>query len=140
MAVYTKELSFHMPEGNVVKDITSEIQNCVGESKIKNGTVTVQAGHSVCAISTLEYEPGCLSDLETALEKFAPFKGHYEHSKRWHDNNGHGHVRSAIMGASETFIIMNGHICIETWQQIIFCDYCPNEHPSWKVYVAVMGE
>jgi len=138
--VYTKKLTFHMPKGNAVKDITEDIRKCVEESNIKNGTVTVQAGRSVCAITHLEYKPGCLSDLETTLEKIAPTNGYYEHSKRWNDKNGHGHVRSAIMGPSETFVIMNGEICLEPWQQIIFCDYCPNEHPSWEVYVAVMGE
>ncbi|MBN1696571.1 MAG: YjbQ family protein [Spirochaetales bacterium] len=140
MKVYTKKLTFHMPEGHIVRDITDDIRRVVGESGVNNGQVTVQAGRSVCAITTLEYEPGCLSDLETALEKFAPRHDFYEHSKRWHDDNGHAHIRSAVMGPSETFVIMDGEICIETWQQIIFCDYCPNDHPRWEVYTSVIGE
>ena len=140
MKVFTKKLSFHMGKGHVVKDITPDVQAVVNESRIKNGQVTVQAGRSVCIISTLEYEPGCLHDLEEAFEKIAPAKGNYEHSKRWNDDNGHAHIRSAIAGASETFVIMDGKLCLETWQQIIFGDYCPNDHPEWEVYCSVIGE
>jgi secondary thiamine-phosphate synthase enzyme len=137
---FTKKLTYHMPEGHVVRDITQDIIQVVSESGVTNGQVTVQAGRSVCVITTLEYEPGCLKDLETALEKIAPRNEYYEHSKRWNDKNGHAHIRSAIMGPSETFVIMNGKICIETWQQIIFADYCPDNHPSWEVYTCVLGE
>ena len=140
MTVHTKKLTYHMPAGHPVKDITDDIRAVVQESGVTNGQVTVQAGRSVCTISTLEYEPGCLADLEAALEKIAPREGHYEHGKRWHDNNGHGHVRASMIGPSETFVIMNGELCLEPWQQIIFGDYCPNEHPSWEIYACVMGE
>ena len=141
MAVHTKKLTFHMGQGNVVRDITGDVREVVGESGISNGTVTVQSGVSIGVITTLEYEPGCLADLEKALSVFAPFDPpRYEHTKRWHDENGHGHVRNAIMGSSETFVVMNGEICLETWQQIIFCDYCPNVHPHHPVFVCVMGE
>jgi len=140
MKTFTKKLAFFMGKGHVVKDITPDIQAVVNESKIKQGQVTVQAGRSVCIITTLEYEPGCLADLEKALEKIAPKNDYYEHSKRWNDENGHAHVRSAIVGPSQTFVIMDGKLCLEPWQQIIFGDYCPNEHPQWEVYTCVIGE
>jgi len=140
MKVYTNKLTFHMPEGHVVRNITEDILAVVNESGIQNGQITVQAGRSVCVITTLEYEPGCLADLEKALEKIAPRDDYYEHSKRWNDRNGHAHIRSAIMGPSETFVIADGTICIEPWQQIIFADYCPDNHPSWEVFTCVMGE
>jgi secondary thiamine-phosphate synthase enzyme len=140
MIVFTKKLTFHMPAGHAIRNITNDIQQIVEESGITNGQITVQAGRSVCVITTLEYEPGCLSDLEKALEEIAPQKAFYEHSKRWHDENGHAHIRSAIMGPSETFVIMDSLLCVEPWQQIIFCDYCPNDHPSWEVYTCVIGE
>jgi secondary thiamine-phosphate synthase enzyme len=140
MKVYTKKLTFHMPAGHAVRDITEDIREVVNESGVTNGQITVQAGRSVCVITTLEYEPGCLHDLEEALEKIAPRNALYEHSKRWNDENGHAHIRSAIMGPSETFVIIDGGLCIETWQQIIFCDYCPNDHPRWEVYTSVIGE
>jgi secondary thiamine-phosphate synthase enzyme len=140
MKVFTKKLTFFMGKGHVVRDITKEVQEVVNEAKIKNGQITVQAGRSVCIITTLEYEPGCLQDLEVALEKIAPRDAYYEHSKRWNDENGHAHIRSAIVGPSQTFVVMNGKLCLEPWQQIIFGDYCPNEHPEWEVFCCVMGE
>jgi secondary thiamine-phosphate synthase enzyme len=141
MNVYTEKLTFHMSRGNVLRDITRDIQECVDRSGITNGTITARAGDSICVVSTIEYESGCIKDLENCLSKFAPFKPQeYEHTKRWHDRNGHGHVRSAIMGASETFVVMNGAVSVGTWQQIVLCDYCPNEHPHLPVFVCVMGE
>ncbi|MFC1497715.1 secondary thiamine-phosphate synthase enzyme YjbQ [Verrucomicrobiota bacterium] len=140
MKVNTKKLTYHMPAGHHVRDITADIQKTVNEAGIKNGQATVQAGRSVCTISTLEYEPGCLSDLEKALEKIAPRDEYYEHSQRWNDENGHAHIRSTVVGCSETFVVMDGQLCLEPWQQIIFGDYCPNDHPSWEVFVCVMGE
>jgi secondary thiamine-phosphate synthase enzyme len=113
MTVFNKKLTFHMPAGHAIRDITKDIQQIVEESGVTNGQITVQAGRSVCVITTLEYEPGCLHDLEQALEKIAPQKAFYEHSKRWNDANGHAHIRSAIMGPSETFVIMNSALCVE---------------------------
>lgn len=141
MSVYTEELVYHMPKGNAVKNITDDVLKVVRASGIREGTVTVQAPDSIAVVTTIEYEPGCLADLENALEKWAPFKPElYEHTKTWNDRNAHGHVRSAVMGCSETFVIRGGRVCIGTWQQIIYCDYCPNEHPEHPVYVAVLGE
>ena len=140
MKVFTKKLTFHMAAGHAIRDITSDIQKVVEESGVTNGQITAQAGRSVCVITTLEYEPGCLHDLEQALEKIAPQKAYYEHSKRWNDEKGHAHIRSAIMGPSETFVIMDGALCVEPWQQIVFCDYCPDNHPQWEVFTSVIGE
>lgn len=140
MIVSTEKLTFHMPAGHVVRNITDDVVALVEESGVTNGQVTVQAGRSVCVITTLEYEPGCLDDLERALEKIAPKDEYYEHSKRWQDKNGHAHIRSAVIGPSETFVIMNGKICVEPWQQILFADYCPDDHPCWEVFVCIMGE
>lgn len=46
----------------------------------------------------MEYEPGLISDLPAALERLAPKNMPYEHEKRWHDGNGHSHIRASILG------------------------------------------
>src|SRR5205085_8859625 len=58
---------------------------------------------STAALTTLEYEPGLVRhDLKESLERFAPENGHYEHEATWNDDNGHSHLRAAILGPGLT--------------------------------------
>ncbi len=66
--------------------------------------------------------PGLLHDLPTALERIAPRETSYEHDKRWHDGNGHSHVRASILGPSLTVPFEDGKLILGTWQQIIFIE------------------
>jgi secondary thiamine-phosphate synthase enzyme len=77
---------------------------------------------STGALTTIEYEPGLLHDLPTALERVAPRETSYEHDKRWHDGNGHSHVRASILGPSLTVPFEDGKLILGTWQQIIFIE------------------
>ena len=56
------------------------------------------------------------------LERIAPKNLVYEHEKRWHDGNGHSHVRASLIGPSLTIPFANGRLTLGTWQQIIFME------------------
>ena len=122
MAVVTKQLSLQT-EGEVdILDVTGRVAEAVTESKLKNGIITVFVPGSTGALTTIEYEPGLLQDLPNALERLAPKKLMYEHEKRWHDGNGHSHVRASIMGPSITVPFVNGRLTLGTWQQLVFVE------------------
>ncbi|MEM4498427.1 MAG: secondary thiamine-phosphate synthase enzyme YjbQ, partial [Nitrososphaerota archaeon] len=100
MIVHQEEITFRTRgEGDVV-DITSEVENVVKRSGVRNGVVHVFAVGSTAAVSTIEYEPGLKEDLMTALERVAPKNAEYKHHLRWGDYNGHSHVRAAMIGPS----------------------------------------
>ena len=78
-----------------VINITSQVQNAIEKSGLKNGIVNVHVAGSTGAISTVEYEPGLVqNDIGEFLEKIIPYKNDYAHHKTWHDYNGAGHLRS----------------------------------------------
>ena len=122
MTVKTKQLSIHTRGEGDILDVTSKVAEAVVETKLRNGIVTVFVPGSTGALTTIEYEPGLLKDLPDMLERIAPKNLVYEHEKRWHDGNGHSHVRASLIGPSLTVPFANGRLTLGTWQQIIFME------------------
>ena len=122
-----------------ILDITDDIKRIVSRSGIQNGLVTIGVSSSTSAITTLEFEPGLISDLRKALEIIAPEKGPYAHDEKWHDGNGFSHVRSSLIGTSKTIPITSKSLLLGTWQQVILIDF-DNRPRSRKVFVQVFGE
>ncbi len=118
----TRNLSLRTRGEGDILDVTHEVAAAVGESKLERGTVTVFVPGSTGALTTIEYEPGLLEDLPNMLERIAPKELEYEHEKRWHDGNGHSHVRASIIGPSLTVPFIDGKLTLGTWQQIVFLE------------------
>jgi secondary thiamine-phosphate synthase enzyme len=122
-----------------VLDITPQVGRIVAESKIRQGLANVSGQGSTVGVTTIEYEPGAVSDLARALEKIAPSNSDYAHNARWGDDNGFAHLRSALLGTSQTFPVGAGELGLGTWQQIVFCDF--DDRPRQRqITVTVIGE
>jgi secondary thiamine-phosphate synthase enzyme len=107
-----------------VVNITEQVSEVVAQSDMREGTVTVFNVGSTAGITTTEYEPGLVNyDIETAFEKIAPEHARYEHEETWHDDNGHAHVRAALLGPSLSVPVVDGRLTLGTWQQIILVDF-----------------
>jgi len=104
-------------------DITANVQKAITNSDIKNGLVTIFCPGSTGTITTIEYEPGVIRDLQRTLEKIVPSDIRYEHDLRWGDGNGFSHVRAALMKPSLSIPLINGKLTVGTWQQIVFIDF-----------------
>jgi secondary thiamine-phosphate synthase enzyme len=100
-------------------DVTGEVTRAVGDSGLARGTVTVFVVGSTAGVTTMEYEPGVVADLDRALERIAPRYADYGHHRRWGDDNGSSHVRAAIVGPSVTVPFVDGSLVLGTWQQIV---------------------
>ncbi len=123
-----------------VINITSQVQNAIERSGLKNGIVNVHVAGSTGAISTVEYEPGLVkTDIKEFLEKIIPYKKDYAHHKTWHDYNGAGHLRSFLIKTSQTIPFHNKNLILGSWQNIIFIEN--DEKPRHrKIYVTLIGE
>ena len=123
-----------------VINITSQVQNALGRSGLKNGIVNVHVAGSTGAISTVEYEPGLVqTDIKEFLEKIIPYKKDYAHHKTWHDYNGAGHLRSFLIKTSQTFPFHNKKLILGSWQNIIFVEN--DEKPRHReIFVTIIGE
>ena len=122
-----------------IRNIQEQVQQIVRASGIQTGIANVSARGSTVGITTLEYEPGCVADLQRALDKIAPAGADYTHHLRWGDNNGHAHLRSALIGTAMSFPVREGKIHTGTWQQIVLCDF--DDRPREReVIVTVVGD
>jgi len=107
-----------------VVNITGQVSKAVSQSKIHSGTVTLFNVGSTAGITTTEYEPGLVNyDIKAAFEKIAPRNARYEHEETWHDDNGHSHIRAALLGPSLSVPIVDGQLTLGTWQQIVLVDF-----------------
>jgi len=108
--------------GHVV-DLTEGVESIVRTSGSDRGLVTVFATGSTVAVTTIEYEPGAVTDLQALLDRLIPAAGSYEHNRLNHDSNAHAHLRAALIGPSETIPLVDGRLALGTWQQIVLLDF-----------------
>src|SRR5207245_5438160 len=98
MTLESQELRFRTHREGEILDITDQIQRMIESSKLKDCVATLFVPGSTGALTTIEYEPGLLTDFPRALERVAPKEASYEHENRWHDGNGHSHIRASLIG------------------------------------------
>ena len=122
-----------------VLDITPRVEEIVSESRIREGIANVAGRGSTLGITTIEYEPGAVSDLQRALEKIAPSDAEYAHNARWGDHNGYAHLRSALLGTTQSYPIRSGALVVGTWQQIVLCDF-DDRSRTREITVTVFGD
>ena len=122
-----------------IVDITDEVAGAVAETGMENGTVTIFSPSATSALTTIEYESGCLSDLRRLFDEIVDPDRHYAHNARWGDGNGHSHVRAALLGPSFTVPFVDGELTLGTWQQIVFVDF-DNRPRHRRLVVQIIGE
>src|SRR5712691_1815896 len=103
-------------------DITDLVAAAVADSGVASGIVTVFVVGSTAAVTTIEFEPGAVADLNRLLEEIAPRGDEYRHHLRWGDDNGSSHVRAALLGPSLTVPFAHGTLALGTWQQIMLLE------------------
>ena len=105
-----------------IHDITQQVQRQVSESGMKDGIACVFVSGSTAAVTTVEFEPGLVKDLQEAMERLYPKGIEYEHHLRWGDGNGHSHVRASMLGPSLVGPFKGGELLLGTWQQIVLME------------------
>ncbi len=101
-------------------DITDQVRQAIRAGGIRDGLAVVYTPHTTAAITINENaDPDVARDLVTALNKLVPFDDHYRHS----EGNSAAHVKSTLVGASETLIVQDGTPVLGTWQGIYFCEF-----------------
>ena len=102
-------------------DITSDITALIKSSKILTGIASVYARGSTAAIMIQEnWDQSVQNDAISLLNKLVP-SGIWEHDHQ--DNNGDAHLKSGLIGASQTIPVIDGNPGLSTWQNIFFCEF-----------------
>jgi secondary thiamine-phosphate synthase enzyme len=139
MTVETLSIDLQTRGNGEILDITRRVADAVDEAGLRNGIVTIFCPSATSALTTLEYESGCISDLQRLFDEIVDPARHYAHNARWGDGNGHSHVRAALLGPSLTVPFVDGRLTLGTWQQIVYVDF-DNRSRRRSLVAQVMGE
>jgi len=101
-------------------DITHLVEKVISEAKIKSGLCTVYVPHTTAGVTINENaDPSVKSDIVAELNKVIPFDDNYSHL----EGNAAAHIKSSIIGSSETLLVDGGSLVLGTWQGIYFCEF-----------------
>ena len=87
--VHSMKLSLQTRGNADTHDITDAVAHAVGQSGLKSGTVTLFCPGSTSGLTTIEFEPGAVADLQQVFDEVVPPNRDYRHNERWGDGNGH---------------------------------------------------
>jgi len=122
-----------------VIDVTEKVREIVSKSNIREGLACVFVVGSTAAVTTVEHEPGLVTDMRDAMDRLYPKSIDYEHHQRWGDGNGHSHIRASFVGPSLTVPIVDGDLVLGTWQQIVFLEF-DNKPRTREITVQIVGD
>jgi len=118
--------------------ISDDVAEAVRRTGLCAGTVTVFVPGATGAVTTLEFEPGVVHDLQETLDQITPPGRHYVHNDNLRDGNGHSHVRAGLVGPSITVPFVDGRLTLGRFQTIVFCDFDARPRER-RLIVQVMG-
>lgn len=122
-----------------VRDVTKLVAEAVAESGAAAGLATVFVVGSTAGVTTIEFEPGAVADLDAAFEAIAPREAEYRHHLRWGDDNGSSHVRAAMLGPSLTVPFRQAALTLGTWQQIVLVEFDTRARTR-TIVIQILGE
>ena len=118
---FQKVLNFSTNHHEDLVDITSEINSLISDSGINSGICNIYVPHATSGVLINENDdPNIIHDVLGALRKIAP-KGSFLHDRI--DGNGDAHVKSAIIGPSESIPFENSQLLLGTWQSVMLCEF-----------------
>ncbi|HVY67759.1 MAG TPA: secondary thiamine-phosphate synthase enzyme YjbQ [Patescibacteria group bacterium] len=146
MPAHFKKIFLETKKQFEIVDITSHVQTAVVESKINTGLITVFCPHTTAAVRLNHNEPLLMQDIMKTLYRLVPIDISYSHdlfevrqnvapNER---SNGHAHVKTFLLGSSETMIVQKGGLLLGAKQSIFFVEFDGGR--SREVYLQILGE
>jgi secondary thiamine-phosphate synthase enzyme len=126
MAVHTALLRLQTEGEGQIVDLGPGLAGALRSAGVDDGVVTVFVTGSTAAITTMEYEPGGVQDLQETVERLVPRArpgGDYAHNRLNHDDNAHSHLRASLLGPSLSIPLVRGSLVLGTWQQVVLIDF-----------------
>jgi len=120
-------------------DLTPEITKVLERSGMEEGSVSIFVIGSTAGITTIEFEPGLVKDLNDLYQKLIPRGLDYAHHATWGDRNGFSHLRASLQGPSVTVPFTKGELQLGTWQQVVLAEF--DDRPrKRRVVVQCLGQ
>ena len=134
-----KTLIFSTDGYSDILNITSQVQEVVETSGVREGITCISVIGSTASLTTIEFEPALVQDMKDQLERLVSQELRSKHSETWGDDNGFSHLRASLMGPGISLPIVAGKLLIGTWQQVVLIDH-DNRSRQRKVHVQIVGE
>ncbi|MDX1707363.1 MAG: secondary thiamine-phosphate synthase enzyme YjbQ [Desulfobacterales bacterium] len=138
VSVFYGSVNVSLNTGPDIRDITPALEQLIGDSQVEKGSLNATMVGSTGSLTTIEYEPGVVSDLIAAINRLAPPELEYAHEEAWHDGNGHSHVQAALLGSSIVLPVRKRRLKLGTWQQVVAINH--DNHPRQRsIEVTIIG-
>jgi secondary thiamine-phosphate synthase enzyme len=138
MKSYRKELWFEVPRRRELINITTEVEECLLESGVKEGLCLVNAMHISASVFINDDEAGLHQDFEVWLEKLAPEKPYSQYRHNGYEDNADAHLKRTIMGREVVVAVTNGHLDFGPWEQIFYGEFDGKRRK--RVLVKIIGD
>lgn len=116
-------------------DITTKVQNAVGQAGIDHGICMLYVPHTTAAVTINESaDPSVKDDILMVLNRIVPWEANYRHL----EGNSPAHIKASLVGPSELIGIENGSLILGTWQGIFFCEF--DGPRNRKLYIRFIRE
>jgi len=138
MKSYRKELWFEVTKRRQLVNITSQVEDCLKESGIKEGLLLCNAMHITSSVFINDDESGLHSDFEKWLERLAPEKPYNQYKHNTYEDNADAHLKRTIMGREIVVAISEGKMDFGPWEQIFYGEFDGKRRK--RVLVKIIGE
>ena len=139
MTSYRQELWFNVPARRAFVNITSQVEEALRASGIREGLCLINAMHITASVFINDDEGGLLADYEEWLEGLAPHEpvDHYRHNRTGEDN-GDAHLKRQVMGREVVVAVTEGRLDFGPWEQIFYGEFDGRRRK--RVLVKIIGE
>ncbi|MGE5499017.1 MAG: secondary thiamine-phosphate synthase enzyme YjbQ [Syntrophothermus sp.] len=137
MKTQTEYLWFNTKKHREYVNITSDVEDVLARSGIKEGMILVSAMHITAGVYVNDAEMGLIQDIDEWLEKLAPFNPNYRHHRTGEDN-GDSHLKSLLVHHEVIVPVTNGRLDLGPWQQIYYAEF--DGQRKKRLIIKVMGE
>lgn len=138
MKSHRQELWFEVPARRGLINITSQVEQCLRESGIREGLCLVNAMHITASVFINDDEPGLHHDYEVWLEKLAPHAPVSQYRHNGYEDNADAHLKRQIMGREVVVAVTEGRLDFGTWERIFYGEF--DGRRKKRVLVKIIGE
>ena len=132
-----KTISVKTSSRTELVDVTSQVQNELTQSGIRDGRLSLYVPHTTAAITINEgADPAVKADILMVLNQIIPWEANYRHM----EGNSPAHVKASLLGPAETLLVSGGRLVLGTWQKIFFCEFDGPRNRKLHLQIAALRE
>lgn len=139
MKFVIRKIHFSTQGNSEIINLTNTVKKYLKGTNLNSGLANLFIPGATGGLTTMEYEPGLIDDLQQTFQRIAPEETEYLHNLTHEDKNAHSHIRASLVGPSLCIPFENATLQLGKWQQIVFIDF-DNRPRKRKIILQIIGE